>query len=204
MPSKGTERPRFWIVAGPNGCGKSTAYGHGDVMGLDGSVWIINPDLLTVRLKNTENLDLLAANLAAVQRIEAWLDKSIEVHQTIGVETVLSSPKYRRLVEKAKAHNFEICFVYVYVESVEIQLDRIRARVAKGGHDVPPDKVRNRRERSFDQMPWFFDTADRVWVFDNSGDELKLVASKSHDDNDSVSIVTLGLNGDLRRRLIAI
>ena len=173
-------------------------------MGLDGSVWIINPDLLTVRLKNTENLDLLAANLAAVQRIEAWLDKSIEVHQTIGVETVLSSPKYRRLVEKAKAHNFEICFVYVYVESVEIQLDRIRARVAKGGHDVPPDKVRNRRERSFDQMPWFFDTADRVWVFDNSGDELKLVASKSHDDNDSVSIVTLGLNGDLRRRLIAI
>jgi predicted ABC-type ATPase len=176
LPSKGTERPRFWIVAGPNGCGKSTAYGRGDVMGLDGSVWIINPDLLTVRLKDAENLDLLAANLAAVQRIEAWLDKSIEVHQTIGVETVLSSPKYRRLVEKAKAHDFEVCFVYVYVATAEMQLERIRARVAKGGHDVPPDKVRERRERSFDQMQWFFWQADRAWVFDNSALEPRIVA----------------------------
>lgn len=147
-------------------------------MGLDGSVWIINPDLLTVRLEDAENLDLLSANLAAVQRIEAWLDKSIEVHQTIGVETVLSSPKYRRLVEKAKAHDFEMCFVYVYVASVELQLARIRARVAKGGHDVPPDKVRDRRERSFDQMAWFFWQADRAWIFDNSGGEPESVAQR--------------------------
>ncbi len=165
------ERPRLWIVAGPNGCGKSTSYGHGDVAGLDGSVWIINPDLLTARLQSAEKLGLLDANLAAVQRIERWLDASIAVHQTIGVETVLSSDKYRRLVEKAKAHDFEFCFVYVYVDSVEIQLDRIRARVAKGGHDVPEDKVRARRERSFEQMPWFFWEADRAWLFDNSGSE---------------------------------
>jgi predicted ABC-type ATPase len=148
------------------------------VLGLDGSVWIINPDLLTVRLKEAERLDLASANLAAVQRIEAWLDKSIEVHQTIGVETVLSSAKYRRLVEKAKEHDFEVCFVYVFLATTEMQLERIRARVAKGGHDVPPDKVRERRERSFDQMPWFFLQADRAWIFDNSGGEPELVASR--------------------------
>lgn len=151
-------------------------------MGLDGSVWIINPDLLTVRLKDAENLELLVANLAAVQRIEAWLDKSIEVHQTIGVETVLSSPKYRRLVEKAKTHDFEVCFVYVYLATAEMQLERIRARVAKGGHDVPPDKVRDRRERSFDQMAWFFLQADRAWIFDNSGSAPELVASRTQKD----------------------
>lgn len=173
------DRPRFWIVAGPNGSGKSTAYGQGDVAGLDGSVWIINPDLLTVRLRNAEDLETIAANLAAVQRIERWLDASIEVHQTIGVETVLSSPKYRRLVEKAKAHDFEVCFVYVYLDSVELQLERIRARVAKGGHDVPPDKVAARRQRSFEQMPWFFWQADQVWIFDNSDAELDLVARHS-------------------------
>ncbi len=199
MASKGTERPRFWIVAGPNGCGKSTAYGRGDVMGLDGSVWIINPDLLTARLKNAENLDLIAANLAAVQRIEAWLDTSIEVHQTIGVETVLSSPKYRRLVDKAKAHDFEICFVYVYVRSVEIQMERIRARVAKGGHDVPPDKVRERRKRSFDEMPWFFAQADRAWIFDNSEAEMKLVGER---EGGLAALVTSDLLDDLLDRLL--
>lgn len=144
MATASERRPRFWIVAGPNGSGKSTAYGRGDVAGLDGSVWIINPDLLTVRLRDAERLSLADANLAAVQRIERWLDTSLEVHQTIGVETVLSSPKYRRLIEKAKAHGFEICFVFVFLRDAELQLERIRARVAKGGHDVPSDKVRDR------------------------------------------------------------
>ncbi len=181
------DRPRFWIVAGPNGSGKSTAYGQGDVAGLDGSVWIINPDLLTVRLRNAEDLEAIAANLAAVQRIERWLDASIEVHQTIGVETVLSSPKYRRLVEKAKAHGFEVCFVYVYLDSVELQLNRIRARVAKGGHDVPPDKVAARRERSFEQLPWFFWRADRAWVFDNSGEEPVVTARRWWTDQNSAA-----------------
>lgn len=190
MAKLADSRPRLWIIAGPNGSGKSSAYGRGDVLGLDGSVWIINPDLLTARLQEAENLKLLDANLAAVQRIEKWLDASIETHQTIGVETVLSSPKYRRLVEKAKAHGFEVCFVYVYLQNVEMQLKRIAARVAKGGHDVPPDKVRERRKRSFAQMPWFFANAERAWIFDNSGEHPRLVAERSLEEN-------VGLNFDI-------
>ncbi|MDG2515079.1 AAA family ATPase [Sphingobium yanoikuyae] len=178
MINKGTARPRLWIVAGPNGSGKSTAYGRNDLVGFDGSVWIINPDLLTARLQKTEKLPLLDANLAAVQRIGTWLDASIRVHQTIGVETVLSSGKYRRLVELARSHDFEIHLIYVFLDSVEKQLKRIKQRVAKGGHDVPADKVRSRRERSFEQLSCFFYQADRAWVYDNSGAELELVAQK--------------------------
>ncbi|HMO75512.1 MAG TPA: zeta toxin family protein [Sphingopyxis sp.] len=172
---KGVQQPIFWIVAGPNGSGKSTVYGRNDVAGLDGSVWFINPDLLTVRIQDAEALDLQAANLAAVERIEAWLDASIEAHQTIGVETVLSSPKYRRLVTKAKERGFIVHFIYVILRDAEMQLERIRVRVAKGGHDVPPDKVRSRRTRSIVQSLWFMEQADRFWVFDNSGAELGLI-----------------------------
>lgn len=178
MTGKGQGEPRLWIVAGPNGCGKSSAYGRSDVAEFDGSVWIINPDLLTARLQQSEGLAQEAANLAAVRRIESWLDASIDVHQTIGVETVLSSPKYRRLVDKAREHGFQILLLYVYVDTVERQLERIAWRVAKGGHDVPADKVAARRTRSFEQLRWFFDAADRAWVFDNSLSEPQLVARK--------------------------
>ncbi|HEV2748218.1 MAG TPA: AAA family ATPase [Allosphingosinicella sp.] len=176
MISKGAAPPRLWIVAGPNGSGKSTSYGRSDVSEFDGSVWIINPDLLTRRLQSNEDMDAAAANLEAVKRIETWLDASLDVHQTIGVETVLSTPKYRRLVRKAKERGFEIRFIYVYLDTVDRQLERIRLRVAKGGHDVPADKVAARRARSFNQFPWFFWRADQAWVFDNSGAEPKLVA----------------------------
>jgi predicted ABC-type ATPase len=178
---KGEAPPRLWIVAEPNGSGKSTAYGRSDVAEFDGSVWIINPDLLTRRLQEQEGLAGQAGNLAAVQRIEAWLEASIAVHQTIGVETVLSTDKYRRLVKQAKERGFEVRLIYVYLRSLELQLERIRLRVAKGGHDVPADKVAERRRRSFEQMPWFFNQAHQAWVFDNSGGEPKLVALKSKD-----------------------
>ena len=96
------EPPIFWIVAGPNGSGKSSTYQTLEYEASARSIWIINPDLLTVRLQQVEGLELQAANLQAVLRIEAWLEVSIRAHQTVGVETVLSTDKYRRLVLAAK------------------------------------------------------------------------------------------------------
>jgi predicted ABC-type ATPase len=184
-PSERTVRaatnPRLWIVAGPNGCGKSSAYDRSDVDEFGGSVWIINPDLLTVRICDSEQVAAEQANLLAVQRIEQWLDASLDAYQTIGVETVLSSDKYRRLVHKAKDRGFEVRLIYVFVRTVAIQLDRIALRVAKGGHGVPADKVATRRKRSFEQAGWFFEHADAAWVFDNSGAEPKLVGRKEKD-----------------------
>jgi predicted ABC-type ATPase len=90
-----TEPPVLLIVAGPNGSGKSSAYQDADIEAFGRSVWIINPDLLTTRIRHVEGLELRAANLASVQRIEAWLDASIDAYQTVGVETVLSTGKYR-------------------------------------------------------------------------------------------------------------
>jgi ABC-type molybdenum transport system ATPase subunit/photorepair protein PhrA len=96
------DRPIFWIVAGPNGSGKSTAYEDADIESFARSVWIINRDVLTARIRTVEGRQLQDANLEAVSRMEAWLEASIRAHQTVGVETVLSTDKYRRLVVAAK------------------------------------------------------------------------------------------------------
>jgi predicted ABC-type ATPase len=175
------EAPVFWIIAGPNGSGKSTSYNRTDIEGWGGSVWIVNPDLLTDRLVEQEGLDRNTANGMALDRIEHWLGTSISVHQTVGVETVLASPKYRKWVRTAKALGFEIRLIYVFVASTELQLERIRARVEDGGHDVPVEKVASRRERSFKQLAWFCRKADRVIVFDNSGSKTRLIATKGED-----------------------
>jgi predicted ABC-type ATPase len=191
-PSK-SEQPVLLIVAGPNGSGKSSVYANADLEWEGRSVWIVNPDLLAARISEVEVKALEDANLAAVQRIEAWLEASINVHKTIGVETVLSTAKYRRLVETAKALGFAVWFLYVVLDSPERSIERIKLRVAKGGHPVPDDKVRLRYQRSLEQLPWFLDQADKAWIWDNSGAKPKTIGEK-HDgiielDEDALDVV---------------
>ncbi|MBS7541745.1 AAA family ATPase [Ancylobacter oerskovii] len=171
--------PRLWIVAGPNGSGKSTLYDATDIEGFGKSVWIINPDLLAARIRVREGLDLLDANLAAVERIENWLRSSVETYQTIGVETVLSTDKYQSLVTAAKSRGFELRLLYVMLRSVELNIERVRLRVAKGGHAVAEDKILGRHRRSLGQLPWFLEQADWARIYDNSGAEPKLVGQKT-------------------------
>jgi len=165
-------------VAGPNGSGKSSIYTDTEIDDFGGSVWIINPDILTARLQKIERLRPRAANIAAVTRIYSWLEASIAVHQTIGVETVLSTEKYRALVLAAKAHGFEIRLIYILLNSLELSVERVRLRVGKGGHHVPTTKIRQRRARSLQQLPWFLKNADLAWIFDNSGAKPAQIAQK--------------------------
>jgi predicted ABC-type ATPase len=168
--------PVLWIVAGPNGSGKSSLYNRSDIEGWGGSVWIINPDLLTSKIIEQEKLALNDANLAAVERIETWLMASIEAYQTIGVETVLSSPKYQQIVIKAKAAGFEVRMIYVVLKSAELQAKRIQIRVSEGGHDVPVYKIAARRKRSFEQLAWFLLHVDKCFIFENSDGEPDVIA----------------------------
>jgi predicted ABC-type ATPase len=178
VPRASVERPIFWIIAGPNGSGKSSAYQNADIEAFSRSVWIINPDLLAARIRDIEGLPLGAANLQAVQRIEAWLEASIRAHQTVGVETVLSTGKYRRLVLEARAYSFEVRLTYVIVKSAELSVERVKLRVAKGGHDVPRDRIIARYGRSLDQLSWFLEQADQAAIYDNSESTPKLIGSK--------------------------
>ncbi len=178
MPVKELDRPKFWIVAGPNGSRKSTIYTGSNIKDFNGSVWIINPDLLTARIRAVEFAGLRKANLEAVRRIYAWLEASIAAHQTVGVETVLSTDKYRKLVLAAKARQFEVRLIYVILNSADLNVERVRMRVADGGHNVAKRKIIERRERSLQQLPWFIEHADGAWIFDNSGSKPRLIGTK--------------------------
>jgi predicted ABC-type ATPase len=118
----------LWIVAGANGSGKSSVYQDTEIEDAGGAAWIINPDILTAQIQVTEKLKLHAANVAAADRIFQWLQASIDAYQTIGVETVLSTDKYRSLVEAARERNFEVRLIYVVLKSADLNGERVAAR----------------------------------------------------------------------------
>jgi predicted ABC-type ATPase len=180
LPTAPTDQPAFLIIAGPNGSGKSTAYKKSIVAASGRAFRIINPDLFAARIATLEARDPGDANLEAVRRIEAWLETSLLAGHTVGVETVLSTDKYRRLVTTARNIGHEFQFIYVMLDDPDRNIARIRTRVANGGHPVPDDKVRARYARSLEQLPWFLDAADHALLYDNSGAVPRLVGEKKH------------------------
>jgi predicted ABC-type ATPase len=124
-------------------------------------------------------LALPRANIAALNRIMAWLQASIRAYQTVGVETVLSTDKYRPLVLEAKNFGFETWLLYVTLKTAPMNVERVQLRVSQGGHAVDEERIRARRKRSFRQLPWFLDQADRALIFDNSGSTPRIIARKA-------------------------
>ena len=97
-----------------------------------------------------------------------WLRASIRCHISIGLETVLSTDKYRPLVRMAKRHGFEVKLIYVVLNSVALNIARVKQRVKAGGHAVAEGKIISRRAKSLAQLPWFLAKADYALVIDNS------------------------------------
>jgi len=96
----------------------------------------------------------------------------------------------------------------VLLRTAEHNVERVRLRVAKGGHDVPEDKIRSRRERSFQQLPWFLDNSDFALLYDNSGASPKLNPisrsgfTRSHAKTLKASLQESGCTGKPSKRLL--
>lgn len=150
-----------------------------------GQFEILNPDAFALRLADG-GVATSDQNLAAAQQVEAQLTQTIEQGGSIGVETVLSSGKYRPLVDTAIAHGYRVLLHYVILARPDLHVARVGQRVAQGGHDIPPDKIADRYRRSLEQLPWFAQRATRAFIWDNSymGTSLGMIplVAEKHED----------------------
>lgn len=160
--------PTLLIVAGPNGSGKTTLVRSGVLSRLlDLPAVSINADDFAKELADggqpTDDQSLQAARMA-----DTVLDREIAAGRSVMVETVLSSDKHRDRVTTARSAGFHIVLVYVSVQIADLNIARVKTRVAMGGHQVPNERILARRARSHTMFHWFAEAADRVFVFDNS------------------------------------
>lgn len=88
---------------------------------------------------------------------------------SFAIETTLSSLSYLRRAKAMQAEGWKCGMVYVWLNSPELAHQRVLARVARGGHDVPEEVIRRRYERSQNNLIPYLKICDKVFIFDNSG-----------------------------------
>ena len=86
----------------------------------------------------------------------------------------------RRLCYKARrrfASGYRTYLYYVATDDAGINAERVAARYALGGHDVPEGKIRSRYARSLANLHAAMQHLSRAFFFDNSGAEMRHLAS---------------------------
>lgn len=69
-----------------------------------------------------------------------------------------------------RSAGYELEIIYLRLDSADIAVRRVAARVSMGGHHVPEVDVRRRFTRSWSNFTVQYQPlADRWWVFDVSG-----------------------------------
>ena len=86
-------------------------------------------------------------------------------------ETVFSHRAKIDILRRAQAAGFKTYMYFIATENPVINVNRIRERVALGGHDVPEEKTRSRYLRCMEQVRYALPYLNRAYFFDNSTEQ---------------------------------
>jgi predicted ABC-type ATPase len=163
-PAQG--RPQLFVLAGPNGSGKTTwlDYNRSEISALDLRIHL-NPDAIARAICPE---DVSRASVAAGREV---IRRSLELlaHKTsFGFETTLAGHHALKIMRKACAVGYEITLVFLATDDPHINLRRIARRKAAGGHGVPKEDVLRRYTRSFANIELAVAHSHHAHLIDNS------------------------------------
>ncbi|MDR2163005.1 MAG: zeta toxin family protein [Clostridiales Family XIII bacterium] len=147
--------PTLLVFAGPNGSGKSTA-----TKGVQAPGVYVNADEL--------KRDYRLTDIEAAEQAEKLREKLLAGKYDFAFETVLSTRRNLDLMRRASEAGYNVRCIYVLTCNADINVARVKTRVAAGGHDVSEDKIRSRYSKALALLPEVVDVCDEILVYDNS------------------------------------
>jgi predicted ABC-type ATPase len=158
--------PRITVLAGTNGAGKSSIAGA-RLREAGGAYF--NPDEETRRvLTASPGMALGEANGLAWQESVRRLRVAIASKTDYAFETTLGGQTVTALLIEAAAAGLELFVWYCGLDRPERHLARVQARVSKGGHDIPEQKIRERYHASRQNLVRLIPLVTTLRVYDNS------------------------------------
>lgn len=135
------------------------------------------PELLNVR--EFVNADEIARGLSPFQpetvSIEAGrimlnrINELIDQKQDFAFETTLSTRSFAGLCVRAHEKGYKITLIFLWLNSVELAIGRVKFRVSRGGHNIPEETIRRRYEKGLKNFFTLYKEQVDVWLFmDNS------------------------------------
>ena len=178
------EQPVAIVLAGINGAGKTTA-----------SQALLADQLAVMAFVNADTiargLNAFAPETAALQAGRIVLTRLRELadkRSDFAFETTLAGRTYLPFLRSLRQDGYVVELYYFWLDSADLAVQRVRARVRRGGHHIPEATIRQRYGRTIHNF-WtdYRQEADSWFVYDNSADQPVLVAAGSRGEDPEVA-----------------
>lgn len=171
--------PRLYIISGCNGAGKTTAsYSLLPEM-LDCSEFVNSDEF-------AKGLSPFDPSKAAIQASRFMLMKIrylLKKQQDFAIETTLATRTLLKTVRMAQDAGYTVTLLYFWLKSPELAIERVRARVEAGGHNIPEETIRRRYNVGIDYFFHYYSPICERWILaDNSQIPFRVIAEGSKND----------------------
>ena len=168
--------PRLYIISGCNGAGKTTAS------------YTMLPEML--ECSEFVNSDEFAKGLspflpekASIQAGRYMIAKIrflLKKQRDFGLETTLATRTVLKTVKMAQAAGYTVTLLYFWLNSPELAIERVKARVEAGGHNIPEETIRRRYRVGIDYFFHDYAPICERWILaDNSQIPFRVIAEGS-------------------------
>lgn len=159
------ETPVIFVLAGVNGAGKSSL---GGALIRSSGLEYFNPDEAARRIRNATGCTPAEANSLAWEEGKGSLEAAISGRFSYAFESTLGGHTIPALLVAAARAGIGVLVWFVGLSTPEQHLERVRARVAAGGHDIPEEMIRRRWDSSRRNIIALMPHLTDLRVFDNS------------------------------------
>jgi len=157
---------RITVLAGTNGAGKSSVGGE---LLLQAGATFFNPDLETRKIQAAyPQISLDDANGRAWTKGAELLRRAIDDDLAYAFETTLGGKTITDMLIEAARKGLPVRMWYCGLATPELHVQRVRAWVAAGGHDIPEQKIRERYNASRENLVRLLPRLSALRVYDNS------------------------------------
>jgi len=158
--------PCIYVLAGTNGAGKSSLAGATFVA--KGTEYFNPDEAASLILSANPEITQPEATSAAWHQGKRLLERAIAERLSFAFETTLGGQTITALLDSALSAGAEVRVWYVGLRSAELHIARVRARAAKGGHDIPEARIHERYDRSRLNLIHLMPKLTELRVYDNS------------------------------------
>ena len=161
------------IVAGPNGAGK-TSFANAYLPAAEENLVFVNADEIAQDIFDP-SLSKAALDLRAGREMLRRIDLLAEGRVEFMFETTLASLTYARKVKSWQQFGYVVALIYLRLPSPDRSIERVRRRVAAGGHDVPESIIRQRFTKSLEYFEHLYKPIVNEWyVWDSLEGDFQL------------------------------